>query len=153
VPSCFQWWSTDGATYLDWECKPQHTAACSMHPCCSFVVGDRGVGGYWLATRTGRRCFASLTFMHLCCSLSVGAVYLVERGNCSFVSKYQAVLAAGGSGMILFDDIPGALLWAALSYLWSLSHVNAVCTCCTAPSGGRLSCSQLWRSHTEQQQG
>jgi hypothetical protein len=39
-----------------------------------------------------------------CCA---GAVVLVERGNCSFVDKYQAVVAAGGSGMILYDDIPG----------------------------------------------
>jgi hypothetical protein len=38
-----------------------------------------------------------------------GAVVLVERGNCSFVDKYQAVVAAGGSGMILFDDIPGVM--------------------------------------------
>lgn len=38
-----------------------------------------------------------------------GAVFLVERGNCSFTDKYQAAVTAGGSGMILFDDLPGEL--------------------------------------------
>jgi hypothetical protein len=39
--------------------------------------------------------------------MQAGAVFLVERGNCSFVDKYAAVVAAGGAGMVLFDDIPG----------------------------------------------
>lgn len=39
--------------------------------------------------------------------LPAGAYYVVERGSCSFVDKYTAVLAAGGAGMLLFDDQPG----------------------------------------------
>jgi hypothetical protein len=41
------------------------------------------------------------------CICPAGAYYLVERGSCSFVDKYTAVLAAGGAGMILFDDQAG----------------------------------------------
>jgi hypothetical protein len=43
----------------------------------------------------------------VCITCPAGAYYLVERGSCSFVDKYTAVLAAGGAGMILFDDQPG----------------------------------------------
>ncbi|KAF8059420.1 SPPL2 [Scenedesmus sp. PABB004] len=38
-----------------------------------------------------------------------GAFFLVERGGCSFVDKFTAVLAAGGAGMLLFDDQPGCI--------------------------------------------
>jgi hypothetical protein len=41
--------------------------------------------------------------------LPPGAVVLVERGNCSFVAKYQSVLAAGGKAMLVFNNEPGAL--------------------------------------------
>jgi len=36
-----------------------------------------------------------------------GAVAITRRGNCSFVAKYLAVLAAGGSAMLMFNDAPG----------------------------------------------
>eukprot|EP00878_Enallax_costatus_P005247 GHUV01005514.1.p1 GENE.GHUV01005514.1~~GHUV01005514.1.p1 ORF type:complete len:657 (+),score=154.76 GHUV01005514.1:2409-4379(+) len=42
-----------------------------------------------------------------------GSLVLVERGNCSFVDKYAAVLAAGGAGMVLYDDIPGCVSMGA----------------------------------------
>jgi signal peptide peptidase-like protein 2B len=36
-----------------------------------------------------------------------GGVALARRGGCSFVAKYLAVLAAGGSAMLMFNDAPG----------------------------------------------
>lgn len=36
-------------------------------------------------------------------------VYLVLRGNCSFLDKALAVQAAGGSGMLLYDSVPGCV--------------------------------------------
>lgn len=36
-----------------------------------------------------------------------GALVLVERGNCSFVRKYETVVAAGAKGMLLFNSAPG----------------------------------------------
>ncbi|KAI8468656.1 MAG: signal peptide peptidase-like protein [Monoraphidium minutum] len=36
-----------------------------------------------------------------------GAVAVARRGACSFVAKYLAVLAAGGSAMLMFNDAPG----------------------------------------------
>jgi hypothetical protein len=52
----------------------------------------------------------------MCCA---GSIYLVERGNCSFVDKYQAVMAAGGAGMIMYDDLPGQLggRWQLMQWL------------------------------------
>lgn len=38
-----------------------------------------------------------------------GAVAVTKRGTCSFVAKYLAVLAAGGSAMLLFNDVPGCI--------------------------------------------
>lgn len=40
-----------------------------------------------------------------------GAVAITTRGGCSFVAKYLAVLAAGGSAMLMFNDAPGGW-WA-----------------------------------------
>ena len=61
-----------------------------------------------------------------------GGVALTRRGGCSFVTKYLAVLAAGGSAMLMFNDAPG-------------EHRRPACrTRCTAgrawpPDGGAAS--------------
>lgn len=81
--------------------KTQPACSCCQHTSC---VNLHGVDCIDLVT-------------HAC--YGAGAVYLVERGNCSFVDKYQAVLAAGGSGMVLYDDIPGEC-WAG--ECWVVVH-------------------------------
>lgn len=57
-----------------------------------------------------------------------GAVALTRRGNCSFVAKYLAVLAAGGSAMLMFNDAPGELA-AAFSVRALPAAAGTLCVC------------------------
>lgn len=70
----------------------------------------------------GEECFGAFTYL---LAYGAGAVYLVERGNCSFVDKHQAVLDAGGSGMVLYDDIPGK--WWAVAMLLPCASTYTGC--------------------------
>ncbi|GBF97873.1 signal peptide peptidase-like [Raphidocelis subcapitata] len=57
-----------------------------------------------------------------------GAVAVARRGGCSFVDKYAAVLAAGGSALLMFNDAPGCVSMGG-----ALNDTNG-----TSPSGAAI---------------
>ena len=82
--------------------------------------------------------------------LCAGALVLVERGNCSFVAKYQSVVAAGGKAMLVFNNEPGKFdggegWWGHAGFRLGLeqaAHGGKRCRsfsarcCCHAPACG-----------------